>query len=110
MSQARACRRLERCFAGHRCRTQLDQGVTGEAIHLGFIGDLLLCVWLMLDAARHDGLHADSNLVRPCAAHQISHASLRHRREENEDGKQGEENAAGKPWARHWFVKDGVDG
>ena len=63
----------------------------------------------MLDATRHDGLHSDSNLVRPRAAHQISHTSLGHRREENEDGKQGEENAADRSW-HPGFGKDGVDG
>ena len=98
------------------CRSQVSYAVSpsgnGGPIHLGLIGYLLFCVWLMLDATRHNGLHADSNLVRACAAHQISHASLGHRREENEDGKQGEENAAGEPWAWHLglMVKDGVDG
>ena len=76
------------------CRSQVLYAVSlsgnGGPIHLGLIGYLLLCVWLILDATRHNGLHADSNLVRACAAHQISHASLGYRREENEDGKQGE--------------------
>eukprot|EP00964_Phaeocystis_antarctica_P099175 scaffold65059_cov65-Phaeocystis_antarctica.AAC.7 len=63
----------------------------------------------MLDATRHNGLHSDSNLVRPRAAHQIAHTSLGHRREENEDGKQGEENAADRSW-HPGFGKDGVDG
>jgi hypothetical protein len=68
-------------------------------MHLRLIGDLL--VWWMLDATSHNGLHADSNLVRACAAHQISHASLAHRREENEDSKEGEEKVASEPWAWH---------
>ena len=62
---------------------------------------LLFSVWLMLGATHHDGLHADRNLVRACGAQKISHASLGYRREEDEDGEQGEEKVAREPCASH---------
>ena len=73
-------------------------------MYLGLIERLLALlpsVWLMLGATQHDGLHADRYLVRACGAQKISHASLGHRREEDEDGEQGEEKVAREPCASH---------
>eukprot|EP00321_Phaeocystis_globosa_P004674 CAMPEP_0118824496 /NCGR_PEP_ID=MMETSP1162-20130426/10645_1 /TAXON_ID=33656 /ORGANISM="Phaeocystis Sp, Strain CCMP2710" /LENGTH=94 /DNA_ID=CAMNT_0006755137 /DNA_START=544 /DNA_END=828 /DNA_ORIENTATION=+ len=81
-----------------------------DLLRLGLVRDLglierllalLPSVCLMLGAARHDRLHADRYLVRSCGAQKISHASLGHRREEDEDGEQGEEKVAREPCASH---------
>ena len=93
---ARACRGPDQCYAA-------SQMVLGP-MYLGLIERLLALlpsVWLMLGATHHDGLHADRYLVRACGAQKISHASLGHRREEDEDGEQGEEKVAGEPCASH---------
>ena len=67
---------------------------------------LLPSVWLMLGATHHD---ADRYLVRACGAQKISHASVGHRREEDEDGEQGEEKVAREPCASHHrFVTERV--
>lgn len=73
-------------------------------MYLGLIEHLLALLpsaRLMLGATHHDRLHADRYLVHACGAQKISHASLGHRREEDEDGEQGEDNMAGEPWASH---------
>lgn len=76
-------------------------------MYLGLIEHLLALlpsVRLMLGATHHDGLNADRNLVRACGAQKISHASLGHRREEDEDGEQGEQKVAGELRASHQSV------
>ena len=93
---ARACRGPDQCYAA-------SQMVLGP-MYLGLIERLLALlpsVWLMLGATHHDWLHADRYLVRACGAQKISHASLGHRREEDEDGEQGEEKVAREPCASH---------
>ena len=81
-------------------------------MYLGLIERLLALlpsVCLMLGAAHHDRLHADRYLVRSCGTQKISHASLGHRREEDEDGEQGEEKVAREPCASHHrFVTERV--
>lgn len=75
-------------------------------MYLGLIEHLLALlpsVRLMLGATHHDGLNADRNLVRACGAQKISHASLGHRCEEDEDGEQGEQKVAGELRASHQF-------
>ena len=88
--------RTRSCYAA-------SQMVLGP-MYLGLIERLLALlpsVWLMLGAAHHDRLHADRYLVRACGAQKISHASLGYRREEDEDGEQGEEKVAREPCASH---------